>query len=82
MRQTIKRFKLEFILGVNTAVGRLTDPSIDQFNRVEQISTLHLLREYFPFVRARGRISIKSSSACNRRYELPAYWLTATSRWE
>lgn len=82
MRQTIKHFELRFILGVKTSVSRLTDPSIDRFNQVEQTSTLYLLSEYSPFVRAWGTISIKSFSACNRRYELPAYWLTATSRWE
>ncbi len=82
MRQTIKHLELRNVLGVNTSVSRLTDSSIDRFSQVEQTGTPHVLSEYSPLVHARGEISIKSSSACNQRYELPAYRLTTTSRWE
>lgn len=82
MKQKIKPFEFRFILGIITFVSRLTGISIDLFHRIEQTSTQHLLSEYSRFVRAHGGMLIKSSSVFNQKYELTAYLLTTTSRWE
>jgi hypothetical protein len=82
MRQKIKAFEFRFVLGKIPLASRLTDTSIDLFHLVEQTSTQHLLSEYSSFVRARGGTLIISSSVFNQKYELPAYLLTTTSRWE
>lgn len=82
MRQTIKHCEFKFTLGVNKSVSHLTDLGIDQFNRIEHTSTPYSLNKHNPLVGAREGVLIKSSFTCTRRYELPDYWLTATSRWE
>ena len=82
MRQKIKPFESRFIQGITAFVSRLTGISIDLFHRIEQTGTQHLLSEYSRFARARGGTLIKFSSVFNRKYELPAYLLTTTSRWE
>lgn len=82
MRQKIKAFEFRVVLGKIPLASRLTDTSIDLFHRIEQTSTQHLLSEYSSFVRARGGTLINSSSVFNQKYELPAYLLTTTSRWE